>query len=431
MSESGVSLSTRSRSLSRTNRIGWLDALARRAVFAKLTQLCEGQVTVIDGGERRVFGQGGDLTATVQVRDPRFYRAVALGGSLGSGEAYMDGLWEVDDLTALCRIIVRNSASRWEIEKGWARLTGPAHRLFHALRRNSPAGSRRNIAAHYDLGNDFFRLFLDETMMYSCAVFPREDSSLAEASVHKTERICRKLALRPEDHLLEIGTGWGGFAVHAARRYGCRITTATVSQEQHDFARERVRAAGLEERVEVLLEDYRELKGQYDKIVSIEMIEAVGHQYFDTYFRRCCELLEPDGLMLLQAITMSDWAFEDHRRTVDFIKRYIFPGSCIPSVAAIGGSLARVTDMRLVHLEDIGPHYARTLRAWRERFLASIDQIRAMGFAEEFVRMWEFYLCYCEAGFAERYISDAQLLLARPGNRRAPVLAGLNKVSVA
>lgn len=423
MTQSVADLSTRNRVSIRT---GWFDDLARRLVRAKLDQLRDGQLLLVDGAGKSLFGRGGDLMATIQVRDPRFYRAVALGGSLGAAEAYMDGHWETDDLTAVCRMVARNGESQQRLESGWARLSRPAHRLFHALRRNSPTNSRRNIAAHYDLGNDFFRLFLDETMMYSCAIFPDADSTLAEASLYKNERICRKLDLKPTDHLLEIGTGWGGFALHAAQRYGCRVTTATISREQYELAQERVRRAGLQDRVEVLLRDYRDLEGRYDKLVSIEMIEAVGHQYFDTYFRKCGELLAPDGLMLLQAITISDWAFEAHKHTVDFIKRYIFPGSCIPSVTAISDSLSRVTDMRLFHLEDIGPHYARTLREWRTRFSAHIDQVRAMGFPEEFIRMWEFYLCYCEAGFAERYISDAQLLLAKPDNRRAPLLPELN-----
>lgn len=427
MNDSVVSLSTRSRALTR-NEVEdgqssgiWVE-MARNLVCGKLEQLTEGRLRLIDGDQTRIFGRGGDLEVTVRVRDPRFYRAIALGGSLGAAEAYMDGLWEVDDLTDLCRLVVRNGESRREIDKGWARLTRPAHRLFHALRRNSPTGSRRNIAAHYDLGNDFFRLFLDETMMYSCAIFPTEESSLEEASVHKNERICRKLDLQPEDHLLEIGTGWGGFALHAAKNFGCRVTTTTISREQYDLAWKRVLQAGLEDRIQVILRDYRDLSGQYDKIISIEMIEAVGHQYFDSYFRKCGELLKPDGLMLLQAITIGDWAFEDHKQTVDFIKRYIFPGGCIPSVTAIGDSLARVSNLRMFHLEDIGPHYARTLREWRERFFANIEKVRGMGFPEEFARMWEFYLCYCEAGFAERYIGNAQILLAKPGNRRKSVL---------
>jgi len=395
------------------------DAWAKKLVLAKLMRFEKGQLTILDGGDTYICGNEKEgLQAQVRILDPRFYRYMALGGSLGASEAYMDGLWETDDLTALCRIVVQNGETRDRMERSWAQLAKPTHHLFHALHRNTTRNSRRNIAAHYDLGNDFFRLFLDDNLMYSSAIFPTPTSSLEEASYHKIERICQKLELSPDDHLLEIGTGWGGFALHAASIYGCRVTTTTISEEQHKLASQRIRDAGLSERVEVLLTDYRELEGQYDKIVSIEMIEAVGHHYYDAYFSQCSRLLKPDGLMLLQAITIGDWFFAAHTRTVDFIKRYIFPGSCIPSVTAIAQSLATVSDLRIVDLRDIGPHYARTLRIWRERFSAQIDTVRAQGFGEEFIRMWEFYFSYCEAGFTERYIADAQILLAKPQNRR-------------
>lgn len=409
-----------------TARSGRWDDLARRLVFAKLGAFSTGLIRIVEEGQAHEFGTADNtLEATVHVHDPRFYRAMALGGSLGAAEAYIDGQWSTDDLIAVCRIAVRNGDTRQDMEKGWARLGRPLNRLFHSLRRNTHAGSRRNIAAHYDLGNDFFRLFLDETLMYSSAIFPHEDASLAEASTYKNERICRKLDLKPSDHLLEIGTGWGGFALHAASHYGCRITSTTISSQQYELARERIAAAGLADRVEVVLEDYRDLKGHYDKLVSIEMIEAVGHHYYDAYFGACGRLLKPDGLMLLQSITISDWVFPAHTHTVDFIKRYIFPGSCVPSVAAISASIAQSSDMRIAHLEDIGPHYARTLATWRDNFLANIDEVRALGLPEEFIRMWDYYFCYCVAGFTERYISDAQILLARPQNRRAPILPDL------
>ncbi|HSW51639.1 MAG TPA: cyclopropane-fatty-acyl-phospholipid synthase family protein, partial [Sulfuricaulis sp.] len=298
-----------------------------------------------------------------------------------------------------------------------ARLTAPARKLFHWMNRNSRTGSRRNIAAHYDLGNEFFRLMLDETLMYSSAVFERPDMTLAEAQRARLDRICRKLALGPRDHVLEIGTGWGGFALHAATHYGCRVTTTTISREQYALAQERIAQAGLSDRVTVLLEDYRDLRGEYDKLVSIEMIEAVGHEYYETFFARCSALLKPDGLMLLQAITIADQRYEAARKSVDFIQRYIFPGSCIPSVSVMAQAVARATDMKLLHLEDIGPHYATTLRHWRERLYANADAVRQLDLSEEFLRMWEFYLCYCEGGFAERALGDVQLLLAKPQNR--------------
>ena len=311
------------------------------------------------------------------------------------------------------------------MEKGLARLTAPLHMFIHLLRGNTKKGSRLNIAAHYDLGNDFYKLFLDETLTYSCNIFECQDSTLKEASIAKYHRICQKLELSSQDHIVEIGSGWGGFAIYAAQKYGCRITTTTISAAQHDLAKERIDEAGVANKVELLLEDYRDLRGKYDKLVSIEMIEAVGHQYLDTFFRSCSNLLKENGMMLLQAITMTDQVFDRHKRSVDFIKRYIFPGSCIPSIAAMSRSIARASDLKLVHLEDITPHYARTLRTWRERFFANIDKVRDLGLPETFIRMWDYYLSYCEAGFAERYLGDVQMLLTKPLCRRPPPLAPL------
>ena len=293
------------------------------------------------------------------------------------------------------------------------------------MRRNTLQGSRKNIAAHYDLGNEMFALFLDDTMMYSCAIFEHPQMSLQQASIEKLERVCRKLELQPGDHLLEIGTGWGGLALHAARHYGCRVTTTTISHEQYRMALQRVEQAGLGDRITVLCEDYRNLSGEYDKLVSIEMIEAVGHAYFDTYFEQCSRLLKSDGLMLLQSITIADQRYAAAKRSVDFIQRYIFPGGCLPSVAVLSDSVARNTDMRMLHLEDIGPHYATTLKRWRQRFMARLDSVRALGYPEEFIRMWEYYLCYCEGGFRERAIGTVQVLLGKPLNRREALLPAL------
>jgi cyclopropane-fatty-acyl-phospholipid synthase len=300
-------------------------------------------------------------------------------------------------------------------------VSAPLLTLAHWLNRNDKNGSRRNIAAHYDLGNRFFELFLDDTMAYSCGIFANAGTSLLEASTAKFDAACSKLDLKAGQHLLEIGTGWGGLAIHAARHYGCHVTTTTISREQYDFSRERVERAGLGDRITLLLEDYRDLRGQYDALVSIEMIEAVGHQYLGTYFRRCSDLLRPTGAMLLQAITIRDQFYEQARRSVDFIKRFIFPGAFIPSVQSLVSSVARSSDMKLFHLEDIGPHYARTLKIWRERFLARQAEVRAQGYPERFVRMWEFYLCYCEGGFEERQLGDVQMLLTKPRARRASI----------
>ena len=331
----------------------------------------------------------------------------------------------MDDLTALMRILLQNRDVLDGMETGLARLAAPLQKALHWAARNTRSGSRRNIEAHYDLGNSFFKLFLDPTMMYSSAIFERADMTLEQASIAKLDRICRKLDLKPGDRVMEIGTGWGGFAIHAARHYGCHVTTTTISPAQHQLAQQRVAAAGLNERIALLQTDYRDLSGQYDKLVSIEMIEAVGYQYYNAYFRKCSELLKPEGLMLLQAITIADQRYEAAKKSVDFIQRYIFPGSCIPSIAAISDALARVTDMRLYHLEDIGPHYATTLRRWYDNCEAKVDQIRALGYPESFRRMWAFYLCYCEAGFMERVIGDVHMLLVKPQARPAAIVPPL------
>jgi len=422
MSKVPPTLPTERRSL---GPAGWLERWSRKLVLKQLRRLRHGRLGLVEGERRHAFGrEGGGAEPLVEIRDARFFRALALGGTIGAAEAYMRGWWRCDDLPGLCRLMVANREWMQRTEGGWPRSAAPVRWLEHALRRNTRRGSRRNIAAHYDLGNDFFRLFLDSNLMYSCALFPRPDSSLEEASRFKVDHICRRLRLVPQDHLLEIGTGWGGFALHAAREYGCRVTTATISREQYESACRRVREAGLDGRIEVVLSDYRHLRGTYDKLVSIEMIEAVGHQYWDTYFACCTRLLKPEGSMLLQSIVIADRAYEQARRSVDFIKAYIFPGSCLPSVAALSRSLAASTDMRLLHLEDIGPHYTRTLRAWRARFAASVQQARKLGFSQEFIRMWDFYFCYCIGGFEECYISDVQMLLARPAYRQSRLSLG-------
>jgi cyclopropane-fatty-acyl-phospholipid synthase len=401
------------------------DQLAKKLLFSLLRDLRRGELTIIDGSARLIFGETSNqfpLEAKITVHHPRFYSSIIFGGSIGASEAFMAGQWSTDDLTTVVRIIILNREVLAGMEKGLAWITAPLHKFFHLLRSNTKKGSRLNIAAHYDLGNDFYKLFLDETLTYSCGVFECEDSTLKEASMAKYDRICQKLDLSPKDHVVEIGSGWGGFAIYAAQNYGCRITTTTISTAQHDLAKERIHQAGVAHKVELLVQDYRDLKGKYDKLVSIEMIEAVGHQYLDTFFRSCSNLLKEYGMMLLQTITIADQAFNRHKRRVDFIKRYIFPGSCIPSIAAISSSIARVTDLRLFHLEDITPHYAKTLRTWRERFFTNIDKVRELGFPETFVRMWEYYLCYCEGGFTERYLGDVQMLLTKPLCRHPSIL---------
>ncbi|MFN0303845.1 MAG: class I SAM-dependent methyltransferase [Burkholderiales bacterium] len=399
-----------------------LDGLAKQAVRARLAGVRHGRILLIENEERMHYGERTEqcpLAVTIHVSDPRFWSELAFGGSIGAGEAFMLGYWRTDDLTALTRILLCNRAVLDGMETGLARLTAPLQKVLHWFHRNTHTGARRNIAAHYDLGNEFFKLFLDPTMMYSSAIFERAGMTLEEAQCARLTRICRKLDLQPTDHLLEIGTGWGGMAIHAAQHFGCRVTTTTISRGQFQLAQERIAAAGLADRITVLFEDYRELRGRYDKLVSIEMIEAVGHHFYDTYFRQCGRLLKDDGLMLLQAITIADHRYERARKSVDFIQRHIFPGSTIPSTSVMLRSIARTTDMTLTHLEDIGPHYAITLRHWREKFLSNVDAVRAQGYPESFIRMWEFYFCYCEGGFEERAIGDVHMLLAKPDHRRA------------
>lgn len=406
---------------SSTPKPHFLDALAKHAVLGRLAALHTGQLTLIDGDETYCFGAPTStfpVSVTVRIHDQRFYSDLAFGGSIGAGEAYMQAHWSTQQLTDLVRLFVRNMDILDDMESGFAKLTAPLQKGLHWFNRNTRSGSRKNIAAHYDLGNDFFKLFLDDTMMYSSAIFADKSMSLHQAQLHRLEIICRKLDLQPTDHVIEIGAGWGGMALYAAQHYGCKVTTTTISREQYELAVERVREAGLQDRVTVLLSDYRDLQGQYDKLVSIEMIEAVGHQFYDTFFAKCGALLKPNGLMLLQAITIADQRYEQAKNSVDFIQRYIFPGSCIPSVTAMLNSTTRVSDLRLVDLQDIGPHYATTLRKWRENFFANLDSIKALGYDDAFIRMWEYYFCYCEGGFAERVIGDVHMVLAKPGNRR-------------
>ncbi len=406
--------------LAGTKKPSFSTSLARWLVLRRLRGLRKDRLVIVEGDQRWEFGDitgNAEIVARIIVHDPRSYAEVAFGGTIGSGEAYMKGYWTTDNLTAVMRVLLRNRELLNSMETGLARITEPAHKFFHRFNRNSKNGSRRNIAAHYDLGNDFFRLWLDESLMYSAAVFDEPTMTLEEASQAKLKLICDKLELSPADHLLEIGTGWGGLAVFAAKNYGCRVTTTTISAEQHDYARERVRKEGLENRVTVLLEDYRDLEGRYSKLVSVEMLEAIGHEYVDTYFAKCSELLEPDGLMLLQTITIADDQYERAKRSVDFIQRYIFPGGSLSSVRVLENAVARNTDMRLHDLQDIGIDYAVTLQHWRERLFAKLAEVRELGYPDEFIRMWDFYFCYCEGGFMERAIGDVQLLLTKPEGR--------------
>ena len=397
-------------------RGGWRTGAARRGLHRALDGLQGGRVTVVDGGAETVHGRG-DLAVRIVVNSPAFYRRAVYGGVLGAGESYMDGDWDCDDLVGLVRLLTRDRRTQDEVDRGRGLVANCVDALRHLARRNSRRGSARNVEAHYDLGNDFFRLFLDERMMYSAAVFDDGCDSLEAASTAKIERLCRKLRLAPGEELLEIGGGWGGLAVHAAERFGCRVTTVTLSPAQADHARALVRERGLDGRVDVLLADYRDLTGRFDKLVSVEMIEAVGHRFLPAWFRACSRLLKPDGLLALQAITIRDRRYRQALRSVDFIKKHIFPGGFMPSVSVLVDAAARHADAVLIDLEDIGQDYARTLREWSRRFEARRADIAALGFDERFLRRWRFYFAYCEGGFRERAISDVQMLFAMPGYR--------------
>jgi cyclopropane-fatty-acyl-phospholipid synthase len=392
----------------------------KRIVLSRLRQLSNGELLIADDRGEVVAGApaADGLRARIRVRDDRLWRRVAFGGLLAATEAYMDGDFDVDDLTSLARLFARNMDQVTQLDSGLGRLVRPAAMLRYALARNSRTGARRNISAHYDLGNDFFALMLDPTLTYSSGVFERADATLEEASLAKIDRLCRKLDLGPADHLLEIGSGWGALAIRAASHYGCRVTTTTISRQQYDLAVRRVAEAGLANRVTVLLTDYRDLTGRYSKIVSVEMIEAVGAEYYEAFFKTAASLLAPEGLMAIQAITVADQRFEDARRAVDFIKHYVFPGSCIPSVGALLAASARASDLRVTDLEDLTPHYARTLAEWRAnlaRNQAAVERITT----ERFRRLWLLYLAYCEGGFIERHTGLVQMVFSRPGWRGA------------
>ncbi len=399
---------------------GVLDRVCRRLVQGYLAGLQHGCIELVDNKDELILGDAhADLRVRLEVRDPRFYQKLVLAGSVGAGEAYMDGWWHTDQLTALVRIFARNMALLDSLESAWAKLSKPALKLLDWKNRNTLGQSRKNIAAHYDLGNPLYRLFLDDSMMYSSAVYPTPETTLEQAQQHKLRLLCDKLQLKPSDHLIEIGTGWGSLAIFAATHYGCKVTTTTISREQHDYAAARIAEAGLSEQITLLFEDYRLLTGQYDKLVSVEMIEAVGKEYLDSYFAKCSSLLKPEGLMVLQAITIADQRFEHYSKEVDFIQKFIFPGGFLPSIAKMSTAVCNGTDLVIRHLSDIGLDYARTLADWHHRFDQQKDQVLALGYDQRFIRMWQFYLCYCEGGFLERATSTVHLVLTKPAFKEA------------
>ena len=400
--------------------------VARSLVCQQLARLGQGSLTIRetgrgDGNVTLTFGDGDNCypPAELVVHNQSTWNDLLTGGSIGAAEAYVAGDWSTPDLVALLRFFTRNIDLMNQFEDRFSWVTKPALKGLHWLNRNTREGSRKNINAHYDLGNDLFATFLDPTMMYSSAIYPVAGASLDEAAVHKLDTICRKLDLQPGDEVIEIGTGWGGFAIHAAKHYGCQVTTTTISREQLELARERVRSEGLEDRITLLFDDYRDLEGKFDKLVSIEMIEAVGPQFLDSYFAQIGRLLKPSGLALVQAITMPEQRYHRALKNVDFIQRFIFPGSFIPSFGAILNSVRTGSDLVMTHAEDIGFHYARTLHDWCDRFMANRGALASAGYDEAFRRLWQFYFAYCQAGFSERAIGVSQIVFARPGNKSA------------
>lgn len=394
----------------------------RRLMFRALDRITDGYLVIEDGDRTWGFGSpDSKCQARVEIRHPAVYKEFVLGAGLGAAESYVMKLWDTHDLTQVVRVFARNLRTL-QPHPVLSRVRRMVSWLDHRLNQNTLNQARRNIAAHYDLGNDLFEQFLDPTMMYSAAMYPTPDASLEEAQQNRLERICEKLALKPSDHLLEIGTGWGGMAIYAARHHGCRVTTTTISEEQHAYAQQKIAEYGLEDRITLLKEDYRALTGQYDKLVSLEMIEAVGHEFLSTYFAQCDRLLKPSGAMLLQAITIADQRYHHYRKNVDFIQKYIFPGGALPSVERLAREVSRRSTMTIRHLEDFGEHYARTLRDWRTRFNRKSETLLNLGYDESFQRLWNYYFAYCEGGFLERNIGVSQLLLTKPDNQNASFL---------
>jgi len=402
-----------------TSEVSLIDKTCRKIFLQCLRRLPYGSLTIQECGDTIAqFGnENDDLRANVNIKDVRAYRSLLLGGSVGAGEAYMDDLWDSHDVTAVVQIFARNLPvlDEWENKFKW--LTMPINKIQHFTRRNTKDQAKRNIEAHYDLGNKLYTRFLDPTMMYSSAIYPDPNATLNEAQNYKLKSICDKLQLNENDHLIEIGTGWGGLAVYAAKHYGCKVTTTTISEEQHAWAAEWIAKENLQHKVTLLKKDYRLLEGKYDKLVSIEMIEAVGKQFLGNFFEKCASLLKDDGLMLLQSITIDDRRYDSYSNSVDFIQKYIFPGGFLPSQYQLNAHLKKHTNMMIRDLHDIGIDYAKTLNHWYEAFISAKDELMKDGYDERFMRMWTYYLKYCEGGFLERTISTVQLVISKPHYR--------------
>ena len=401
-----------------SNNSTFLSSIFKKGVMNKFKHLQYGSVKILEGDEVFSFGDSrANDKVTVTIHSNEFYVFLGSGGVTGVAEAYMAGYWTADNLVLLLQIVLKNKKILLSLDSGFAKLINPINKFIHWSKQNTLKGSKQNILAHYDLSNDFYKLWLDPTMTYSCGYFQDNSVSLEQASIEKIDRICRKLKLNKNDHILEIGTGWGSFSLHAAKQYGCTIDTVTISDAQYEYASKKIESSGLDSQINIFNKDYRKIEGKYDKIVSIEMIEAVGYQFIPQYFSKISSLLKEDGLVAIQGITYNDQNFEQYKNSVDFIKKYIFPGSCLVSVAQISDVIKEYTDLAIVDMEDITKHYAETLHRWKVNFMKVIPEIKKMGFSEAFIKMWEFYFVFCEAGFLERNIGDVQLVFSKSGAR--------------
>jgi cyclopropane-fatty-acyl-phospholipid synthase len=397
-------------------------SFSQKIIYRIMAKLYYGKVTfIVDGQQQEFIGsKNQDIgSVVIRVNNKKFFSNVLLGGTNGAAKSYFQGFWETDNLSKLIQIIIINEAVFQKMDSKLTLLIQNLVNFYAVIKHNNIDNAKKNILAHYDLGNEFFKLFLDEKMSYSCALYESEQVDLDAASIHKLRTICNELQLKPEDHLLEIGSGWGGLCILAAQEYGCKVTTTTISDKQYSYLKNQITQLGLDHRIEVLNKDYRDLTGHYDKLVSIEMIEAVGSRYFKKFFEKCNALVKPGGLFFLQAITINDKAYNQAKKNTDFIKKYIFPGGCLPSLKVINESIAKYTEMQLIKCNDIGNHYVRTLSDWMTRFHSSTDQIKSMGFTEQFIRLWHFYFSYCIAGFQQAYISDIHILWQKRDSNHA------------
>ncbi|WP_192022312.1 SAM-dependent methyltransferase [Shewanella sp. WPAGA9] len=402
------------------------EGFAKKILLKALTYLSDGYLTIVSSDDQASAEQSvsfgnfdSDLHATIQVSHPSFYKQIIWGGSIGAGEAYIQGHWSSPDLTKVVQLFARNLALLDNIERYFSWFSVGVNRIKHVFNRNSTSGSKRNILAHYDLGNAMYEQFLDKEMLYSSALYPHNSASLEEAQLHKLHTICERLDLKPGQTLLEVGTGWGALAIYAAKHFDVNVTTTTISDAQYEYAANRVEQEGLSDRITLLKQDYRLLTGEYDRVVSIEMIEAVGHEYLPSFFKKLETLLKPEGRMLIQAITIADQRYDSYRKGVDFIQRYIFPGGCLPSVSEMNKHVAKQTDMVVWSIDDMGKDYAQTLLHWHQRFDHAQQKVKQLGYGEDFIRMWKFYLSYCEGGFLERTTSAVHLVAVRPKYRTA------------